>query len=248
MKYLIEIKNRIFLVMSNIIILTALLLYHKDSLLFIVIKPIIDIKISLYLLCTHIIEAFTSYWYIIWIVLLHFFFIFISIQICAFFLPSLYKIEKKVIKLFFLFYFMISTFLITLFYQMILPFSWNFFYRVIFSDLKQQKTIKLFFEIKINEYLTFYFTLYCICFILSHLFFILTIKLYYYYRYSSFKHIKNYRKKLYFFFFIFSTLITPPDIISQLVIGFNLIVLFEFIIILIIFIHKFLKLNPIKTY
>lgn len=241
MKYLLEIKNRIFLITNTVFLLITLMFYQKDSLLYMVTKPIIiHTKIGLYLICTNIIEGFTSYWYIIWIVLIHFIFYFILIQICVFFFPSLYKHEKKLIKLFLLFYLVITICLIIIFYKILLPFSWNFFYEVVFPVFKQQKTVKLFFEIKIHEYLNFFFTLYSICFILTNLFFFITIKLYYFYNnflYS--KYLKNYRKKLYFLFFIFSTLITPPDIISQIVVGFSFILLLEFIIILIVFIHKF---------
>jgi sec-independent protein translocase protein TatC len=44
--------------------------------------------------------------------------------------------------------------------------------------------------------------------------------------------VKKYRKLYYYVFLLFSTLVTPPDLISQIVTTFVLIVLYEIILVL----------------
>merc|ERR1712176_559091 len=114
-----------------------------------------------------------------------------------------------------------------LFYNIILPYSWNFFYQVLPNKFSHNLTVGLFFEVKINEYLDYFFTLYYICVLISQILCILCIKLNIIYKQSHFKNMKNHRKKLYFVFFVFSTIITPPDVLSQIIIGFVLIILLE---------------------
>jgi len=80
----------------------------------------------------------------------------------------------------------------------------------------------------------FFFKLYFFCILLAQVFFVLSIKLNDVYKKSKFTSIKFYRKRLYFLFFILSTLITPPDVISQLIIGGIFILMLEVTIFVII--------------
>jgi len=107
------------------------------------------------------------------------------------------------------------------------------------SSFSHNVTVGLFFEVKINEYLNYFFTLYFICLMMSQIFSVISIKLNMIYKQSHFKRIKTYRKKLYFLFFIFSTIITPPDLISQILLGLVLIVILELTLFLIILLNKF---------
>nr|QYC61861.1 Sec-independent protein translocase protein [Actinocyclus sp. mgcode 4] len=239
MNYFVEIKNRVFIILScTLLLIVSQLYYFKDTLLFVILKPNIDQQTQFYLICTNITEGFFSYWYIIWIISLHFFFFFFLIHTCVFFLPGLYKTEKKVFKYYLVIYLVFEIYFVLIFYNIILPYSWNFFYNIFSNKLTQHLTIGLFFEIKINEYLSYFFSLYFICLLISQILFILNIKLYLMYKKSQFKTIKNHRKKFYFLFFIFSTIITPPDVISQIMIGLFLIILLEINIFLIILLNK----------
>jgi len=152
--------------------------------------------------------------------------------------PGIYQYEKKLIQFYLFIYLNFLLFLILIFYKILLPCSWDFFYKIISVNannvITQQKTIKLFFEIKINEYLDFFFKLYFFCILLAQVFFVLSIKLNDVYKKSKFTSIKFYRKRLYFLFFILSTLITPPDVISQLIIGGIFILMLEVTIFVII--------------
>jgi sec-independent protein translocase protein TatC len=240
MNYFLEIKNRTFITISStVILITAQLYLYKNTILFLVLKPNIDQKTNFYLICTNITEGFVSYWYIIWIISSHFIVVFIIINTCVFVLPGLYKTEIKTLKFYLFMCVSFEIAFLLLFYNIILPYSWNFFYQVLPNKFSHNLTVGLFFEVKINEYLDYFFTLYYICVLISQILCILCIKLNVIYKQSHFKNMKNHRKKLYFLFFFFSTIITPPDVISQIIIGFVLIILLEITLFSIIILNKF---------
>jgi sec-independent protein translocase protein TatC len=109
----------------------------------------------------------------------------------------------------------------------VIPLSWEFFLHIKDNNLKP---IPLFFEAKISEYLIFYINLYYFCFItclLSFLFFFFASNFS-----KNITQIKNLRKIVYYIFFIISTLTTPPDVFSQIILSFILISIYEIIVFL----------------
>jgi sec-independent protein translocase protein TatC len=255
MTFFLEIKNRILLIFSGVFFTITPMYIYKHTMLFLIIKPNLSQKVNFYFICTNITEGFFSYWYIITIFCLHFLLIFIIIHICMFFLTGLYQYEKNFLVAFLLIYLSFGIFFFLIFNNVILPFSWSFFNNILFSSntIKNTnyamhhhyKSLNLFFEIRITEYLHFYFTLYFMCVLLTHMLLILSVQLNIYYKTSNFKNVQKYRKKLYFLFFIFSTVITPPDVFSQIFIALTLIMLLELLIFFIILQNQLL--NPIKT-
>ena len=245
MNFFLEIKNRAIINSISLFFIIFQMYSYKHTLLFYVIKPNITSshKTNFYFICTNVTEGFISYWQIVLNYWIQLFFIFTILHFFLFFLPGLYQSEKNLILYCFLVYFIFIFIFIFIYNRFVLPFSWSFFNNILDitannDKLSQQKILHLFFEIKINEYLNFYFTLYYISLVFTHLLFIVSFKLNILYKNSSFKNIKNYRKKLYFLFFVFSTLITPPDIFSQIIIAFILIFLLELIIFFIIWFNK----------
>ena len=91
-------------------------------------------------------------------------------------------------------------------YNIILPASFNFFLGF--------QNVNVYFEAKINEYLEFYLTFYRLWIINSQILSLIICLLFFLDITNSF--IKKSRKLFYALFVILATLITPPDIFSQL--------------------------------
>ena len=103
----------------------------------------------------------------------------------------------------------------------------------------------MYFEARLLNYVSFYKTLYSICLISGQIFF-LTYMLFELLL-ENINYLKNLRKTFYVIYFFSATLLTPPDIISQIVLGLFFILFFE-----ILLFTRILKRNlvrqPIKTY
>jgi len=242
--YFLEFKNRIKLVMSGLVFVIALFIAYKETLLYILIKPTIS-SLSLisrsYLICTNITDGFTTYWNIIMILYLHYVLFFLFYNAYFFFVPGLYYQEKKILSDFISIYILVYIFVVLLFYNYLLPTSWNFFFK--FNDMyfdlnlpQHNKEVKLFFEITLKHYVAFFFSLYFFLLIFIQLYILLIYKLIKIYKKVKFKAL--YRKQIYFLFFVFSTLITPPDILSQIVFGSTSILVLELTIFILIFKNK----------
>ena len=124
--------------------------------------------------------------------------------------------------------------------EFVVPFSWSFFLSYQETDTVLQP-VSFFFEARISEYMTYFTNLYYICLVNCQIFAILTFLL------NTISDtigtIKTFRKLFYFIFIIFSTLTTPPDIISQIFMSGSLITMYELLIFL-----KYLIRQPVKTY
>ena len=110
---------------------------------------------------------------------------------------------------------------------MLLPLSWNFFLKFQNQDLQ---LTPFYFEAKLDEYLTYYISLYYLVLANTQISLILFIIINYYSR--DIVTISNLRKIFYFIFFVISTLTTPPDVISQIVFSSLMICVYEMIVFL----------------
>jgi len=97
------------------------------------------------------------------------------------------------------------------------------------------KIFTLYFEAKMSEYLNFYIILYKLCFIVLGSF-VLILTFNEYLMFHNFKlFIKNSRKYYYILFIGISTMISPPEINFQLFISCVLVLLYEILLVVIIF-------------
>ena len=165
---------------------------------------------------------------------LMFYFIFHILSFIAF---GLYKFEYRYFKL--VFYTSIIFWLSSLivFNKVLFPISLNFF--LSFHSLTSFKSLSFHFEAKLNEYLNFYIMFYYICTFYCQVFVILVF--FFDYINTNLNLIKRFRKIFYYLFVFLSTLITPPDIISQILFSSCLIFIFEVLIFINIFFFKILK-------
>ena len=165
----------------------------------------------------------------------------------------MYNYEKLNMKFYTLSFTQFFIFLTILFYKKILPSSWTFFFDIMNDNLynttdKGNLAVSIFFEIKLLQYINFFFTLYFYYIILLQTFIIFTVQLHIIYKKSKFETLTNYqRKQLYFVLLILSTIITPPDILSQLGLCISLICITELTIFTVIIKEKFQKNLKIKS-
>jgi len=130
--------------------------------------------------------------------------------------PGLYESESLLIKKYFtvITTTWVSTILVV--YKLIIPFSWDFFFAI--QNQIKENQIEFFFEAKLNEYLLFVMSTFNMC--LLNLTLISLMSAYLYKIPSTLKFVKIYRKKIYFILFLLASVITPPDIFSQMLLGF----------------------------
>jgi sec-independent protein translocase protein TatC len=152
---------------------------------------------------------------------------------------GLYQFEFAKLKLIFQ-VFIVSWILSSiLLFKLIVPFSWNFFLSFQ-ENLTNTQSVSLFFEAKLSEYLQYFINLYYVCLascqFLAVLVIILTNLS------EKLKKTKTFRKLFYLIFIIFSTIVTPPDILSQIIISCTLILIYEFLIFL-----KEVKINVVTN-
>jgi Sec-independent protein secretion pathway component TatC len=229
--YYLEIKNRIFLSLMCWLFVTIVCYFYKETLLFLFIsfsnygvlagsKP--------YFIFTDVTEIFSVYAQLIFFIANQILFIKLSYHMLMFLSLGLYKFEYTNLK--FTFEVLLSSWIISicLLNKILMPLSWNFF--LSFQDQTHLKTISLFFEAKLNEYFNFYISLYYVC-LLNFMFFIF-VALFINNISNDLRKIKSFRKIFYFVFVMFSTLTTPPDILSQLLLSFILILNYEILILI----------------
>jgi sec-independent protein translocase protein TatC len=124
----------------------------------------------------------------------------------------------------------------------IVPFSWSFFLSFQTTDNYLQPA-SFFFEARIFEYFNYFTSLYYICIINCQL---LALSILFLNEISEkAKAIKTFRKLFYLIFVIFSTIVTPPDVISQVVMSLSLILIYE-LLIFARYVKKSIR-QPIKT-
>jgi sec-independent protein translocase protein TatC len=233
-KYYTEIKNRLFLLLVSWLLCFNVCYYHKEIILFVLINSnssfleFSSVNNKPYFIITNITEVFYVYFEII---------VFVSNQVAVFILiyqgfmflsSGLYQFEFTKLKLLLQLLFTACIFSIILLIKFIIPLSWKFFLN--FQENSTNQTVFFFFEAKLSEYLEYFISLYYICLISCQFLVLLLIVLTSLSK--NFKAIKIFRRIFYLTFIVFSTLVTPPDILSQILICSILILIYEFMIFL----------------
>ena len=233
-KYYVELKNRLILLLLTWISVTTVCYFYQEILIF----EIIDLtnyaglsKKNPYFIFSNVTDIFSVSLHLIFFVSNQCLFIFFMYHFLLFFSTGLYYFELKnfvyILKISF-FYWILTIIFINFF---LFPFCWNFF--LSFHDQNNLDSITLFFEVNFKEYVYYYTQFYYLCIFNFQIScgVLLGIN-----RFNNqLKKVKTFRKMFYLLFVIFSTVITPPDLFSQLFLSFCLIFLYEFLIILKIF-------------
>ena len=235
--YFLEIRNRFLLIVFGWVFTAFICYFYKETLLFLLIKPNFFLinPIPIYFIFTSITEILSTYLKLVY---------FLSNQICLicflyhvllFLSSGLYYSEYHLLKRTFfvsLFFFFFSILILN---TAILPACWNFF--LSFQKTIVNNSVNLYFEAKINEYLKFYINLYSMCNLSCQMFMIIILFLVYIK--GNLKLIKKFRKIFYLAFVIFATIITPPDVMTQLILSSSMICFYEALIFSVLFKNSF---------
>lgn len=233
-KYYLEIKNRIMLLFLTWASLLVICYYFKEPLLFIFIN---SNKYSIgdmsYFIFTDIGEVFYVYLHLIVFIANQITVLMLFYHILMFLTLGLYQSEYTQLEFTFKVFIITWVCSIILLKELVVPFSWAFFLSFQETDNILQPTT-FFFEARIVEYLNYITNLYYICLVNCQVLALLTLLLTN--LSEEVKTIKTFRKLFYFIFMIFSTITTPPDIISQIIMSLSLITIYELLVFL-----KYLK-------
>jgi sec-independent protein translocase protein TatC len=239
-RYLLEIKNRLILLSITWFSTVSVCYLYKETLLFLIAQPytFTDLKEPTnpsYFIFTDVTEILSVYLKLI---------IFLSFQICCiyityhFFLfvnPAFFYTEYLLCELGMKTMAIIWLISATFSTYYLIPLTWHFF--LSFQELILTHSFSLYFETKLKEYLYFYISSYFLY--LFYFQFLTLILLFLNYKKLTIKKIKKFRKLNYYCFIILSTIISPPEVISQLYIGSTIIFLYEFSLFLFLFISRF---------
>lgn len=225
-KYYLEIKNRFILLVLTWISTVFVSYIYKETLLFLCLIKV-DLfnhnNVIFYFIFTDVKEVFSVYIKLVFFVgnqVLVFYLIFHSL---AFIALGLYQFEYKYLKIMFhsgIFFWLLSFFLLN---RILLPITWSFF-----LGFQSLTSFNLYFEAKLNEYINFYIFFYYICTFYCQIFIFLVF--FFDYTNTNLDLIKKSRKSFYYLFVFFSTLITPPDVFSQILFSFAIIIIYEMLI------------------
>ena len=221
-RYYTEIKSRILLLFISGMLILLVGYIFKEVLLSIIVNsyckgPSTELS---YFIFTDIAEIFNVYVCLILFVAKQILFFQILYHLLIFLVPGLTKLEYKYLLVFFLTSSFLFFFAVILFKKILFPFSWTFF--LSFKNFVDFKSFTLHFEAKLLNYVTFFINLYFSC-ILYFQFFLVPISFFIYFKIDLSTY-KRFRKFLYYGCILFSTLVTPPDVTSQIVLSFILII------------------------
>jgi sec-independent protein translocase protein TatC len=230
---LIEFKNRLMYSFVMFTLIALISFFYKESLLYFVIKSSLfqtenELPFFIY---TNLTEVFLTYIKLSILTGIYLTAPFFLLHLWLFFIPGLYKFEYQRAKRIFIIFIYLWLFNNLFIYNFLFPCIWNFFLR--FETDSSKSPVRLCFEIKLNEYIEFLLTT-IIYFSLGSQFVLLAI-LYVLNKnqYNLFS-LKKVRRYIYVFSFIFATLITPPDLMSQLFLGILIVTFYEFLTLLLL--------------
>ena len=232
-KYLLEIKNRLIILAVSWILSAVISYYYKETLLFLSLKSLLknSNETFVYFIATDITEIMTTYFKLAYLTATQIVFVLLAYHFLMFLGPGLYNFEYRMLRNYL--FKSICLWLLSFFFlnKYVINICWFFF--LSFQKTCVDKPITLYFEGKINEYVSFYITMCFLCLILSQLAVNFSIFLESVEDKITFS--KTYRKTCYVSFLIIATLITPPDVYSQILLLFVFSILYEFLLIITIF-------------
>lgn len=206
--------------------------HYKDLILFIILKPCLNITINkeIYFVYSNITEILHNYILIVLFLSSIITFCFIFFHIIDFVKFGLYSNEITFVTNYLCYSIVFSSFCFLSCYFYFIPEFWFFFFQY---SKNENMNFNFFLEIKLEEYLYFNYNIFKICLIISQ---ILTLLYYWVKKNISFIITCKYtRKRIYILLFSISTLVTPPDVISQIIVGGVFIIVYELFIYCFIF-------------
>lgn len=229
--YFREIRNRLLLLALTWVSAVLVSYLYKETLLFILTQQnffcqMKDVNEMFYFIFTDVTEIFWIYITLVFFFSNQIFVCYSLYHIFIFMVSGLYKSEYDYLIFIAKTSMCVCFISIIVFNSLLFPFSWNFFSS--FHNFVTLESLTLHFEAKLNEYLTFYIAFYYSCILYFQSFVLLILFLDYIK--NELKTVRYFRKTFYYVFVIFSTLITPPDVYSQITLSAVIIFSYEILI------------------
>jgi len=225
--YYLEIRNRILLLLFTWASLLIVCYHFKEPLLFLFINSNKYYNNVPYFIFTNVDEIFYVYLRLVFFIANQITFIAVLYHGLTFLTLGLYYSEysklKSIVKIFIITWFCS----IVLLKKVVVPFSWSFF--LSFQETNNHfKPASFFFEARILEYFDYFTNFYYICVANCQL---LALSIIFLNNISEkVGTIKTFRKLFYLVFILFSTITTPPDIFSQIIMSSSLILIYELLV------------------
>ena len=237
--YLHELNYRIAYAFIGTLLLFSTTYTYKQTLIFIILPKGLS-----HFVTAGLTEIFFTYMHLCTIVSFSFGFILIVLQIFFFLQPGLYLYESNAALNILITIILSYFFIYLIIFPILIKYLWE-----IFSAYSQNFTpIHLTFEPRLIDYLKHIKNINKILSLICPFLLILNL----FKRYSTEKIWIKYRGLAYIVSFSIAAFITPPDILSQILVGLPLILFFEFQIIIWIIYKKYqnhlLVWQPVKTY
>ena len=212
--HFLELKNRSILVFTCFLGSFFVSYLYKEVLVFLLVKIVVQKnKVTLfYFISTKISDVFSVYLDISYFLSTQLMVLILFYQILAFIAPGLFYYEYRKVRnvwLISLNFTFLSVWLVNVY---VLPYLWYFFFSF---SAGSTKSVNIFFEASIVDYLIFYKYIYyrfiCMGQVFGLVFIVLnSVK-------DKVKFILSTRKSFYLMFLLISTFLTPPEVFSQLV-------------------------------
>jgi len=227
-KHLSEIKYRILFSFVAWSFMMVNCYYFKETLLYVFIRFNLNVNNEnlLYFLTTDVAEVFLAYVQLSYYLANQITVIFGFCQIFIFFSSGLYLFEYaylRTVTIITIICWVVCLYILNNFF---FPFSWDFFLK--FQECLVFQNLTFYFEVKLNEYLTFYKSIYHLVSLIYQIMVLFFIFLDLFGTHLLV--IQKLRKIIYYIFFMFSTLLTPPEVIYQVMLSICLIIIYELII------------------
>jgi len=226
-KYLLEIKYRIFFSFTTWSFIMLNCYYFKETLLYVFIGFSLKSNNNnlVYFLTTDVAEVFMAYIHLSVYIANQITIIFLYCQVFFFLSTGLHMFEYGYLKTI-----LVTTIICWIMFvfglnNFIFPTSWEFFLK--FQEYQSSQNLTFYFEAKLNEYLIFYKSIYYSCNLVFQtvILFFIVLDLFK----TNLFVVKKFRKIFYFIFFVFSTFLTPPEVVYQLAISICIIIVYELI-------------------
>lgn len=230
-RYILEIKNRIILLFITWVSLFFVAYLYKEVLLFLLLEfeifSINEFKIY-YFIFTDVVEVFLVYLELIFFINYQILIIYLIYHIFIFFSGAFFKVEYYYVRYTLNLIFFSWLVSIVLSKYILIPTMWDFF-----INFKNTSFLNLYLEAKLNDYLNFHIKFYYVFILYCQIFTILFFSFSYINFYSLL--VKRFRKLYYYLTLLFATLVSPPEIFSQILISIILILFQELCIVGVLF-------------
>jgi sec-independent protein translocase protein TatC len=225
-----ELKFRFFYCLSFFIVSFFFCFFFSKELIFIFVKPLLDINVKKinfsYFIFTEMSEVIYIYFYISIVVSFLITFFILLCHVWFFLIEGLYKFEKNLLIFFIFFNFNIYILYFLILYYFFIPFFWVFFLN--FELTSSNFIFGIYYEARINDYIFFMLNIFFIFILFLTLPIFLVCLLYF--NILKIKTLIKYRRHFIIIVFIFGGVLTPPDVFSQFLIAIPTLFFYEFII------------------